>query len=94
MDKLDSSVAGIVLSIQNIQLRVESLEGNLKSEIERVKNDLYLKLDKSEQRIVGLEDKVEREFPDIKKSVLTNRYISITSILLIIILIILQLLKL
>lgn len=94
MDKLDSSVAGIVLSIQNIQLRVESLEGNIKSEIERVKNDLYIKLDKSEQRIIAIEDKVERELPEIKKSILTNRYISITSILLIIILIIFQLLKL
>ncbi|NWF50788.1 MAG: hypothetical protein HXY49_09640 [Ignavibacteriaceae bacterium] len=93
MDKLDTNVAGIVLSTQNILTRVESVEANIKQEIDRIKSDLSLKTDRIEQRSVEIIKNLEKYFNLLKKGNKTNLYFIISTVILIIFFILLYLLK-
>lgn len=73
LDKIDANITGIVQATQNVQSRIESLESNIKRDIENV-----------DKKIFRLENLTEGYFKNNLKELKKNRLISFIEFLLVI----------
>ena len=83
LDKIDSNISSINLTVQNVQTRIESVEKNINKEIDRIKVDLVNKIDKTDEKLNFVLSEIESKFALLNKENKVLKYLIIGSLILI-----------
>ncbi|GAB4286648.1 MAG: hypothetical protein Kow0098_02120 [Ignavibacteriaceae bacterium] len=75
LDKIDSNISSIILTVQNVQTRIESVEKNINKEIDRIKVDVISRIDKTDEKLNFVLSEIESKFLLLNKENKSLKYL-------------------